>query len=105
MGGVRFARNRVHHQWSDALVLNEGERGYPKTFPVVYFEWRWRSAGDLPKPDKPDPEGEAVYQQQLQGEQARDTTRQLANVFNVLRKRLEPRGLAPVATPPIVTSS
>jgi hypothetical protein len=32
MRGVRWARNGVHHQWSDALVVEEG-RQYPKRYP------------------------------------------------------------------------
>jgi hypothetical protein len=36
MGGVRFARNSVHHQWSDALQL-AGGRMYPKRFAVHRF--------------------------------------------------------------------
>jgi hypothetical protein len=40
--GVRFARNRVHHQWADALQITSG-RAYPRTYPKAYFEWRWRA--------------------------------------------------------------
>lgn len=29
MQGVRFVRNSVHHQWSDALELDETPRAYP----------------------------------------------------------------------------
>jgi hypothetical protein len=36
--GVRFARNRVHHQWADALWLSLGTRP-PRQAPG---EWRWR---------------------------------------------------------------
>jgi hypothetical protein len=38
MRGVRFARNSVHHQWSDALELDTSGRRYPRTYPLVYFE-------------------------------------------------------------------
>jgi len=91
--GVRFARNRVHHQWSDALEFDDAGRRYPKTFPVVYFEWRWRPAAHLPQPANPryaDPDGQRVYEEQLEHEIARETAQQLANVFNHLRKRMEP---------------
>ena len=48
MRGVRWARNGVHHQWSDALVREEGKQ-YPKRFPVVYHEWVWRRAEEFPE--------------------------------------------------------
>lgn len=96
MGGVRFARNSVHHQWSDALELNEGGFGFPLTFPMVFFEWRWRPASDLPEPEKRHQdkwwkEGKEVYEAHLQGEMARLTVQQLANVFNLLRKLIDPQ--------------
>jgi hypothetical protein len=58
MGGVRWARNRAHHQWSDALALDEAGRRYPRDYPVVYFEWLWRPANDLPTKKKPDHAGQ-----------------------------------------------
>jgi hypothetical protein len=49
MAGVRFARNRVQHQWADAIFfdLSKG-RTYPKTYPVRYGQWCWRALSDLP---------------------------------------------------------
>ena len=44
--GMRFARNRVHHQWAEALYVTEGA-AYPRAYPRVFFEWRWRM--DLPE--------------------------------------------------------
>lgn len=94
MSGVRFVRNSVHHQWSDALELDEGGFGFPLTFPMVFFEWRWRPASDLPEPEKRHQdkwwrEGKEVYEANVQGEMARLTIHQLANVFNHLRKLME----------------
>ncbi len=43
--GVRFARNRVHHQWADALWLSHGAE-LPRQIPFSLTEWRWRT--DLP---------------------------------------------------------
>lgn len=106
--GVRFARNRVHHQWSDALELDERGRSYPKTYPVVFFEWRWRPAHELPKPDDQhhnDPDGEETYRQMLEGEPARVTLERLIEVFYFLRQVLEPSSLRRVPTTPIVTSA
>jgi hypothetical protein len=89
MRGVRFARNHVHHQWSDALEATPGAQ-LPRVLPFPLGEWRWRSANELPEPTQPDREGEAVYQDQLQGQPARITLQQLGNVFNFLRKVMEP---------------
>jgi len=95
MSGIQYVRNSVHHQWSDALELNEGRFGFPLTFPMVFFEWRWRPASDLPLPEKRHQnkgwkEGKEFYEARLQGEMARLTVGQLANVFNHLRKLMEP---------------
>jgi hypothetical protein len=38
VGGVVFARNSVHHQWSDAMAFWGG--------------WRWRQAHELPPPGR-----------------------------------------------------
>jgi hypothetical protein len=89
--GVQYARNSIHHQWSDALELDETGLGLPTTLPAEFFEWRWRTASDLPLPEdrKEDAAGRAVYEAHLQGEMARLTLQQLANVFNHLRKLME----------------
>jgi hypothetical protein len=52
MGGVRFARNGVHRQWSDALRLDVGARQYPRSYPLSYFEWIWRPAATTGTPCK-----------------------------------------------------
>jgi hypothetical protein len=98
MRAVRFARNSVHHQWSDALELDESGRAYPKTFPVVFFEWRWSALAKLParpvvKSEKAiarQVEEEAAYQQKLEGKPARITMHDLGEAFYFLRMVLEP---------------
>lgn len=40
--GLRYARHCVHHQWADALWLDESGGAFPVTFPRTFFEWRWR---------------------------------------------------------------
>lgn len=47
MAGVRCAGNRVHHQWADALHLDESGRRYPRDYPLAYYEWTWRSIAEL----------------------------------------------------------
>ncbi len=107
MRGVRFVRNSVHHQWSDALVLDEGGMSFPMTFPVVFFEWRWRPADGLPAPEKGrrDEGGEEDYRAMLEGEPARTTLETLANAFYFLRQVLEPSSLRRTPTAPVVSST
>jgi hypothetical protein len=76
MMGVRFVRNRVHHQWADALYLSKG-RAYPKRYPVVYFEWKWR--GQLP-PGRDD-QGADEYRRLLVDQPARTTLSALDRLF------------------------
>ncbi|HEV7566095.1 MAG TPA: hypothetical protein VGO31_09085 [Microbacteriaceae bacterium] len=106
MRGVRFVRNSVHHQWSDALVLDETGLSFPITFPAVFMEWRWRAAGELPEPEPGRPRDDAgreVYQQMLEGQPARVTLETLAQAFYFLRQVMEPSSLRATPTPPIVT--
>lgn len=107
MAGVRFLRNSVHHQWSDALVLDERGMTFPMTFPAVFFEWRWCAASDLPAPEaghRRDVSGEEVYQRLLEGRPARLTLETLAEVFYFLRQVLEPGSLRRTPTPPVITT-
>lgn len=100
MRGVQYVRNSIHHQWSDALELDETALGLPATLPAEFFEWPWRPASDLSLPEdrKEDAAGRAVYEAHLQGNMARETIGQIANVYNHLRKLIEPamgRGSVP----------
>ena len=90
MAGVRFARNRVHHQWADAMVIEQ--RTYPYKFPLLVPEWKWRPANDLPPGDQkhPDPDGEAAYRRFLEGRQVSVALDDLSGVFYTLQMLLEP---------------
>jgi hypothetical protein len=88
MGGVRFARNRVHHQWSDAMVVNT--RTLPYKFPLLVPEWIWRPTEDLPKGDSPDPAGEAGYREYLDGRPVKLCLDILNGAFYTLQFWLEP---------------
>jgi hypothetical protein len=91
MGGVRFARNSVHHQWSDALRLDAGGRQYPRSYPLAYFEWVWRRADELPNPDKePRTEDKQIYLDHMEGRAARIVLDVLGGVFYTLQHLLEP---------------
>lgn len=93
MAGVRFARNRVHHQWSDALRLDDSGFTFPRTFPLVFFEWHWRDLGDLPPGNRRDPDGESAYGDRLAGSPARLTLARLGGAFAWVGGLLEPHAL------------
>jgi hypothetical protein len=112
MRAVRFARNNVHHQWSDALELDERGLTPPITPPAVWFEWCWRPLSDLParpaekseKGKKRQAEEEAEYSERLAGQPARLTLHELGEAIHFLRQVLEPasiprRGYKPPTEP------
>jgi hypothetical protein len=76
VAGVRYARNRVHHQWAEALYVTPGAQ-LPMQLPAPLFEWRWRS--ELP-PGKDD-RGLSEYEELLSGQPARVTLVLLNQVF------------------------
>lgn len=89
MAGVRFARNRVHHHWADALYYNQtGGMTFPATFPVVLSTWRWKAVADLPPGD--DDRGQDVYETHLQDESALKTLLRLGIAFESVLPFLEP---------------
>jgi hypothetical protein len=87
MAGVRFARNRVHHNWADALEARD-RATIPGRFPAA-LTWVWRELESLP-PDRPDPLGEGVYADELQGQPANEGLRELRTAFRFVLERLEP---------------
>jgi hypothetical protein len=88
--GVRYARDSMHHDWASALLVAEGGRHYPRTYPLVYFEWVWRPCDRLPQPDRTDNASVTVYRERLEGGAARATLHDLGGVFASLRSALEP---------------
>lgn len=86
---VRFARNRVHHQWADALELAEGF-AFPTTFPLVFHEWRWRPSVDLPPRD--DDRDQDIYDKLLARQPARYVLDALNAQYGLLADLLEPAG-------------
>jgi hypothetical protein len=83
MGGVRFARNRVHDQWSDAMVADGGSR-------EEFVDWVWRPADDLPKGRRPDADGEVAYREYLENRPVKLCLDVLNGVFLTLQFLLEP---------------
>ncbi len=90
MGGVRFARNRVHHQRVGALRLDPAGFQFPMTFPLVFREWVWLDADQLPA-GRPDPEGERVYRTHLEHRAARASLDVINGVFYTLGELLGSR--------------
>lgn len=90
--GVRFIRNRVHHQWADAVRIQEGGSRYPPRA----FEWIWVSADELPPPDDGFGErGREGYQRLLEGHPADFTLAILVETYDALVQIFEPLGPPP----------
>lgn len=51
VAGIRYARNRAIHQFTQLLYITEGAE-FPALFPIPFFEIRWKEVADLPVPDK-----------------------------------------------------
>lgn len=90
--GVRFIRNRIHHQWADAVRIEEGGSRYsPRT-----FEWVWVRADELPPPDKGFGErGREGYERLLEGRPAEFTLAILIETYDFLVGIFEPLGPPP----------
>lgn len=85
---VRFARNRVHHQWADALYLDAGGFSAPIESALVTHEWKWRPSADLP--EGMGSSGADDYDRHLAGSPARFTIRRIDAVYRRLALLLEP---------------
>jgi hypothetical protein len=79
VSGIRFARNRVHHQWSDAFFLES----------VGPLEWVWRTADQLP--GGRDDQGIDSYRTLLAGKPVWHALRVLTEVYEWIVVRLEPQ--------------
>jgi hypothetical protein len=110
MAGVRYARNSVHHDWSDAVVLRDGGVSFPLTFPLSFssglsgssrgWEWVWRDAEELPRPGKePHADSERIYREQMRGRSVKATLDVLGGVFLTLQRLLEPHTIRNVPWP------
>jgi hypothetical protein len=73
--GIRYVRNRVHHDWADALVVRDdvvllsGPTGF--TLPLV-TDWCWPQLADLPEAEQ-FPRGRDEYGRALAGRSIRAT--------------------------------
>ena len=87
--GVRFARNSMHHDWSEVLELAASEH-LQEGEPLPNQQWIWREVANLPRRGKDEPDAEAVYIEQLAGRLVRSTLVGLYFGFDLLRSFLEP---------------
>jgi len=92
MAGVRFARNSLHDDWSEAVVLDDGGVSFPLSFPLSCtsgledpsraWEWVWRNADELPPPSKkPHDDSERINRERLQGRDVEVTLDVLGGLF------------------------
>jgi hypothetical protein len=103
MQGLRYARNRIHHQWADALVTTDG-RTYPRVYPMRFRSWVWRDVEQLPTPSNASKEapGHKAYTKALAGRPAHHTLAAIGETFTFLGSLLDPP--IPVRTPPVVVT-
>lgn len=89
MRGVRFARNRVHHQWAHAIGVDEADDGLTEEFAHLQIRWLW----PLP-PGRPDNEGEATYEKRLKGTYVFETLGSLQESFGAALLVMAEHGLS-----------
>lgn len=80
---IRFARNRVHHQWAYILHIRDGVT-LPVRLPTPLFDWVWIAATQLPAVAKryEDPKGEKLYRQLLENKPVRFSLLEMENLFD-----------------------
>lgn len=89
---VRFARNRIHHQWADALELTHGAV-LPTTLPSAFHEWRWRDSMLLPVGASG--RDQDVYDELFANQPARYALDALDRTYSRVADLLEPIGPEP----------
>lgn len=83
MRAIRYVRNRVHHQWADAMFKSSGA-AFPLELPFALMEWNWKKLEDLPpiEPLFKDEKGKQMYKEYLEGEPIRFSLGKLDNFFS-----------------------
>ncbi len=95
LAGLRFARNRVHHQWANALevgdvlwpqplVMTNKTGGSKLAGPTVVQTWKWVPVAQLPA-GHPQPQLETAYAARLEGQQAHGVLERIAASLSPLR--------------------
>ena len=101
MRGVRFIRNSIHHDWSDALELAEG-RAYPEE---ATRSCTSSGAGEqrtsYPSRISRTSTVRRFYRDMVEGKLVRDTLGVTGRVFLFLRQVLEPSSLGTASAPTV----
>ena len=89
--GFRYIRNRVHHQWADAMYLAGEIWTLASGQQLSFQDWHWRPVHELP-PTSPEhakqqAKLEPFYTRHLAGRTARHTFKDLHQLFNWAEKR------------------
>ncbi len=107
MSGLRYVRNRVHHQWADALVSRAVRGGltFPMSFPVSFgtvVRWVWRDLNELPTaPDvSREAPGREAYGMALAGHKVSEALQAMSQAFAFIGSLLDPP--TPAREAPIV---
>jgi hypothetical protein len=103
LDGLRYARNRVHHQWADAIVTERGLT-FPLRFDATLSNWVWRPVDDLPTPSNAGREAHRrrAYVAALEGRNVGDALAQIAPVLGFIGVLLDPPS-ARRGPPPVVS--
>jgi hypothetical protein len=88
--GIRYARNRVVHQFPELFYVTDGSAAFPLEMPAMFFEYRWRPRASLPAPDPnyPDHDGASAYEQHLENHPVRHALRAADHFFMEARYQL-----------------
>jgi hypothetical protein len=78
VAGFRYARNAVHHDWSEALELTRAAV-LPSPLPMMLAEWMW-----VGKLSATRPSGLTQYRTRLAGQPVRFTLEALERLFSVV---------------------
>lgn len=107
MSGLRYVRNRVHHQWADALVSRAVQGGltFPVSFPASFgtvVRWVWRDLNELPTaPNVPrETPGRDAYGTTLAGQKVSEALKAMSEAFAFIGSLLDPP--TPTREAPIV---
>jgi hypothetical protein len=91
LDGVRYVRNRVHHQWADSARLDVDDA--PSVLPFRFDSWTWRDVAELPVAParRSDERGRTAYEQHLANDRPVFTLTDLAAVLErVVNSFLDP---------------
>jgi hypothetical protein len=91
VSGIRFARNRVAHNFFQLLKITDGA-AFPITLPTKFQEIRWKSINELPLADprfeKQERKGAECFERSMENRPVRFALRDLVDYFARARSAL-----------------